>query len=71
MQRFGEKLRALREQRDISMRELARELGFASHAHISRIEADRKKPTLEFVLAVAQFFKVSFDQLMNDDLELE
>ena len=70
MQRFGEKLGTLREQQGLSMRELARELGFASHAHISRIESG-KKPTLEFVLAVAEFFEVSFDKLMNDTFELD
>jgi len=71
MQRFGKKLGILREQRSLSMRELARELGFASHAHISRIESGKKQPTLEFVLVVAKFFEVSFDQLMNDDFELD
>jgi transcriptional regulator with XRE-family HTH domain len=70
MQRFGEKLRTLREKRGLSMRELARELGFASHAHISRIEAG-KKPTLDFVMMIAQFFDVSFDQLLDDDMELD
>ncbi|MDM8520214.1 helix-turn-helix transcriptional regulator [Anaerolineales bacterium HSG6] len=70
MQRFGEKLRTLREKQGYSIRKLARELGFASHAHISRIEAG-KKPTLDFVLLIAQFFEVSFDQLMNDELELD
>lgn len=52
------------------MRELARELGFASHAHISRIEAG-KKPTLDFVVMIAQFFNVSFDQLLNDEADLK
>lgn len=70
MERFGEKLRTLREQRGLSMRELARELGFASHAHISRIEAG-KKPTLDFVVMIAQFFNVSFDQLLNDEADLK
>lgn len=33
MQRFGEKLRTLRQRRGLSLRDLANQLGFQSHAH--------------------------------------
>lgn len=72
MQRFGEKLRALRTQRGMTVRELAVALGYAvnSNSYISEIETGKRTPKIEFVLKVAQFFGVSTDQLVRDDLEL-
>ena len=35
------------------------------------IEAGKKKPTAEFVLKVARYFKVSTDQLLKDELSVE
>ena len=71
MQRFGGKLRALREQRGLSVREFARTLGHSSHAYVSRIETGKKKPSLEFAMTVARIFDVSVDMLVNDELELD
>ncbi|MDM8520450.1 helix-turn-helix transcriptional regulator [Anaerolineales bacterium HSG6] len=71
MQRFGEKLRTLRQQHGLTMRELASELEFSSHSYVGRIETGTAKPSIELVVQVAQFFNVSFDQLMNDDIELD
>lgn len=70
MQRFGEKLRTLRDRRDISLRELATELGFSSHAHLGRIEKGEKTPSAELILKIADFFEVSIDDLMRDEREL-
>ena len=71
MQRFGEKLRILRQKNDISLRELADALGFSSHAHLGRIETSEKKPSAELVLKIARYFDVSTDQLMKDELDLD
>ncbi|MCP4372609.1 MAG: helix-turn-helix transcriptional regulator [Deltaproteobacteria bacterium] len=71
MQRFGEKLRTLRNKRGVSLRELASELGFSSHAHLGRIEKGEKTPSAELILGIADFFKVPIDNLMRDDLELD
>jgi len=71
MQRFGEKLRALRTQRDITLKELALALGLSAHGYISELESGKKKPTAEFVLNVARLFDVSIDQLLKDELELD
>ena len=71
MERFGEKLRILREKNDVSLRELANELGFSSHAHIGRIETGEKKPSAELVLKIARHFDVTTDHLMKDELELD
>ena len=70
MQRFGEKLRTLRQQRGLSYRQIATEFG-VHHSHIAGIEAGKHNPSAELVLKIAKFFGVSTDQLMDDDLELE
>ena len=71
MQRFGEKLRTLRKGRGLTMEELALEMGLTAHGHISNVETGKKKPSLDFVLKVANIFDVSLDQLLKDELELD
>lgn len=70
MQRFGEKLRVLRMQQGMTQRDLARALGYVTSGYISEVETDKKKPSLDLVLKVAQFFQVTTDQLTNDNLDL-
>jgi transcriptional regulator with XRE-family HTH domain len=70
IQRFGKKLRALRIQRGLSLKDLALELGYLTHGYLSELEAGKKIPTAEFVLKVARFFDVSTDQLLKDELGL-
>jgi transcriptional regulator with XRE-family HTH domain len=72
MQRFGEKLRTLRTQHGLTVRELAVALGYAanSHSYISETETGKRRPKIEFVLKVAQYFGVTTDQLVWDDLAL-
>ena len=71
MQRFGEKLRALRKQHNLTLKELANELGYSSYTYINSIELGQKQPSLELVAKIAKMFDVSFDQLLNDELELD
>jgi transcriptional regulator with XRE-family HTH domain len=71
MQKFGEKLRTLRNKRGMTLKELAIELGLNAHGYISEIESGKKKPTVEFVLNVARLFDVSTDKLLKDELEVE
>jgi transcriptional regulator with XRE-family HTH domain len=71
MYRFGEKLRTLRNQHGMTLKELALELGLSAHGYISELESGKKKPTAELVLNVARFFDVSTDQLLKDELDLD
>ena len=73
MQRFGEKLRRLRMHRGMTVRELAVALGYSStsNSYISETETGKRRPKIDFVLKVAQFFGVSMDQLTRDDVELD
>ena len=71
MKRFGEKLRVLREQQDLTVRQLAKVLEIKSHSHIVGIEAGQNKPSAELILKIARYFDVSTDQLMKDELDLD
>jgi transcriptional regulator with XRE-family HTH domain len=70
MQRFGEKLRFLREGKGMTQRYLAKQMGITS-AFISDIEHKRKRPNLTFVMHIADMFGVTVDSLVWDTLELE
>jgi len=71
MERFGEKLRLLRKRRSLSLRQLASKLGLATHSHLDRIESGENKPSADLILKIADFFEVSTDLLMRDEMELD
>lgn len=54
----------------MTLKELARALGLTAHGYISEIETGKKKPTTDFVLKVARYFKVTTDELLKDELEI-
>jgi transcriptional regulator with XRE-family HTH domain len=70
MYRFGEKLRNLRTDRQLTLQQLAAALGYKTHAYISEIEGGKKAPTVAFVLKVADLFQVTTDELLRDKLDL-
>jgi transcriptional regulator with XRE-family HTH domain len=74
---FGETLKLLRRNRGISRRELAAVIG-KSEATVSAYEQNRKSPSLETLVSIADYFSVTTDYLLgrNSDtgekpLELE
>jgi len=71
IQRFGEKLHALRTERGLTLQELAVKLGYVAHGHLSELESGKKTPTVEFVIKVARLFDVSTDTLLKDELDLD
>jgi transcriptional regulator with XRE-family HTH domain len=70
MQRFGEKLRILRERQGMGVRELTRAIGYTTHSYISEVESGKKLPSRKLISEVARLFDVSYDQLLNDEIEL-
>ena len=70
MSKIGEKLRTLRHRQGLTSRQLGEIVG-VSHGHILRIEKGEKRPSIDLVAKMALFFKVSTDQLILDDLELD
>jgi transcriptional regulator with XRE-family HTH domain len=64
---FGRKLRHLRQQRHLTQANLADQVGLSSaHAHISFLESNRKEPSIDLVLRIADVFGVSTDYLLRD-----
>ena len=68
--RFGEKLRTLRNRRGLTLAQLADQLGYKAHGHLSEIESGKKLPTVGLALKVARLFDVSTDILLKDELDI-
>ena len=54
---LGDQLRKLRDESDLSLRELAKQLGGVTAAHLSDIEFSRRYPSDELLKKLAVFFK--------------
>ena len=61
---FGEKIRNLREDRDMTQTELALAIRMTQRK-ISYIECGRCEPSLQDIVEFCRFFKVSADYLLN------
>ena len=61
---FGSKLRALRQEKELTQQQLADRLG-VTKATISAYETNAKYPSVEVLIALATFFDVSADYLLG------
>lgn len=68
---FGTKLQHLRLAHNLTQTELARRLQLASPSHISFLESERKSPSLDLVLLIADLFKVTTDYLLRDSISVD
>lgn len=64
---FGNRIRELREARDLSLREFARKLGNVSAAHVSDVELGRRFPSDDLLAKMAAVLGVPFAELKNYD----
>lgn len=64
---FGERLRNLREQAKLSLREVATELGIDTSL-LGKIERNERQPTKEQIKLIASFFKVDKHELVKEVL---
>ncbi|NIW50354.1 MAG: helix-turn-helix domain-containing protein [Gammaproteobacteria bacterium] len=64
-------MRTLRERQGMGTRELARAIGYTTHSYISEVEAGKKLPSRKLISEIARLFNVSYDQLLDDDKELD
>lgn len=60
----GQRLRGLRQQRDMTLTELAETTGI-SVSTLSRLESGQRRPTLELLLPLAQAYQVPLDELIG------
>lgn len=63
MQTIGQKLRELREQENLLLRQVAAAVEMDT-ALLSKIERDERKPSKEQVLAFAKYYKIKADDLL-------
>ncbi|MEO8111965.1 MAG: helix-turn-helix transcriptional regulator [Ginsengibacter sp.] len=71
MEKFGEKLRALRIRSGLTLKNLALALGLNAHGYLSELECNKKKPTADFAVKVADFFNITTDELLRDEIEIK
>ena len=64
MNKFSERLRELRIEKNLSQRGLAKETGF-SQAAIARWEANLQLPNIDVAILLAQYFQVTTDYLLG------
>jgi transcriptional regulator with XRE-family HTH domain len=64
---LGRRLRELREERDMSLREFAEDLGDLSKAHLSDIELGRRNPSPALLAKMADVLKVPLEELQRLD----
>ncbi len=65
--RFGERLRDLRQEKNIGQVELATKIG-VSKGIISLWEQGKREPTLSSLVAIADFFNVTIDYLIGREI---
>jgi transcriptional regulator with XRE-family HTH domain len=70
MNRFGEKLRTLRERRGLSLKQLG-DLLNVSKTYVWEMEKGEKIPNIAMLTKVCDLFNVSCDKLIRDELELD
>lgn len=66
MKQIGEKLKGLREQNDLSVDDLASELGFAKTV-IWGYESGKKQVSVSHLALLADYYKVTMDFLLERD----
>ena len=70
MNRFGEKLRTLRERRSLSLKQLGDLLG-VSKTFLWELEMGEKIPNIAMLTKICDVFGVSCDKLIRDEAELD
>lgn len=60
---FGETIKKLRENRALTLREVAKELAIDT-SMLGKIEKNQRKPNKELILKMSKFFEVSCKDLM-------
>lgn len=64
LRQVGPRLRRLRQRRSVTLVELSTATGI-SKSTLSRLETSQRRPTLELLLPLAQFFRVPLDELVG------
>ena len=68
MENFGKVLKELRIERGLSQDQLGKSLGYKIHGIITQWESGKIFPVIENLIAIAKFFGVSIDYLVDYDV---
>jgi len=63
--KFAERLKELRQNKEVSTRSLANAVGLKSHGAITQFEKGTSLPALDTLVALAEFFAVTLDYLVG------
>lgn len=63
---FGEKLKKLRTQHNLTQEELAGKI-YVTRTAVSKWESDRGYPNIDSLKAIARFFSITVDELLSSD----
>ena len=63
--RFGEKLRAVRNRKGLTLKQVARDAGI-SDSLVSQIENNKVSPSIDTLMAIADVLEIDFEYLFSD-----
>lgn len=66
----GKQIQLLRQRHNLTQKELA-EIINSSQNYLSDVETGKKRPSLDYYITIANYFKVSLDQLFADELNMK
>lgn len=69
-QNAGRQIQLLRIQHRLTQKELAEKIN-SSQNYISDVETGKKQPSIDYYVAVANFFNVSLDYLFSDSIKMK
>lgn len=69
-QNAGRQIQLLRIQHRLTQKELAEKIN-SSQNYISEVETGKKQPSIDYYVAVANFFNVSLDHLFSDSIKMK
>lgn len=70
MSEFNEKLKCLREERDLTRPELAKILK-VSDSSVAMYERGERMPSIQSIKEIARYFKVDFNYLLDDECDVK
>ena len=66
----GKQIQLLRQRHNLTQKELA-EIINSSQNYLSDVETGKKRPSLDYYITIANYFKVSLDHLFADELNMK
>jgi transcriptional regulator with XRE-family HTH domain len=69
MTNYGEKIKKLRKEKGLTLKELGEVIDF-NYSNLSKIERNERKPTIELLEKLAEFFEVEISYFFGEKQEI-